>query len=75
MDAEFDKYLGEYIPHLSTPLCPVNELLEKDKAFCWEQPQITALNQVKKTAIAYFNLTKPTINLDASNFGIVGVLL
>ena len=37
-------YLGKYLPHLSTILRPLNELLSKDTAWMWGPPQRTALS-------------------------------
>lgn len=48
MDAGYDEFLGQYIPHItnkSTDIQLVTELLEKDEVSFWGQPQITALNQ------------------------------
>lgn len=72
--------LGSYVPYLLTAIWLGTELVENDKKWCLVQPQITALNQVKKRLLTepplvYCNLTKPAIILsNASHVGIGDVL-
>lgn len=74
-------YLGRYLPHLSTVLKPMNELLQKGKAWTWGPSQRIAFNKVKEMmttppVLSFFDPERPTVvEADSSSYGIGGCLL
>ena len=66
-------YLGRYLQNLSTVLQPVTELLEKDRAWTWGLPHMSAVAKVKEMltsapTLAYFDPDKATtVSTDVSS--------
>ena len=75
------QYLSKFLPNLSDMIKPLRELTQQDIEWCWEDAQITALNQLKEAVtcipvLRYYNLNEEvTLQCDASQSGLGAALL
>lgn len=73
--------LGKFVPGLADITAPLRQLLCKDSAWCWDEAQQTAFQQVKEKLaspeiLAHYNPNHQTvITADASSTGLGAVLL
>ena len=77
----FVNYLSRFLPHLSTLLQPIRQLLRKNVQFQWSRSQQKAFDNIKAAVVQapvlrYFNADEPVeIQCDASQSGLGAVLL
>lgn len=73
--------LAKFIPELATVNEPLRQLLRKDHAFLWDQPQEKAFREIKQKLVspdvlAHYDASKPSVvAADACQDGLGAVLL
>lgn len=74
-------YLSKYIPNMSSVTEPLRVLLRNDTAWHWDDPQVKALEEIKKIltsepVLQFYDVNKPIrLSVDASQSGLGAVIL